>query len=82
MKIAARTSYSPKNASEDSELLFELTTSTLLSLRGNGDRVDPHDMLFIITRTCEFAVLSPTCSVVKITASASHSIKMLLRAAV
>ena len=48
------TSHSPKNASQDSELLFELTTSSLLSLRGNGDGVDPHDMLFIITRTCEF----------------------------
>ena len=44
-------SHSPKNASHDSELLFELTTSTLLLLRGNRERVDLPDMLFIIIRT-------------------------------
>ena len=45
------TSNSPKNTSQNSELLFELTSSTLLSLKGNGNGVDPHDMLLIITRT-------------------------------
>ena len=45
-----------KNVSQDSEVLLELTSSTLLPSKGNRNRVDPHDKLFI-TRTCEFPVL-------------------------
>ena len=45
-----------KNASQDSELLFELTYSLCCHHNGNGNRVDFHEMLFI-TRTCEIADL-------------------------
>ena len=68
------TSNSPKNATHGSELLFELTISTLLSLKGNRNRVGPHDMLsLLLAHESVLFYWSPTCSGVKITAWSSHS---------